>query len=79
MTKLLSALTLAAACALTGCASSDKGHDVHGHDHAGDAACCSTSGSCCKTSEIKTDVGEKKSSCATCKAVGKENCPTCKG
>ena len=89
MTKLLSALTLAAAFALTGCASSDKSHDVHGHDHAGGATCCGTDGSCCQTGTsaccgtdgtcCKTSTGDQKSSCATCKAVGKENCPTCKG
>jgi len=74
MRTLLTAVAVCSLLGLTAC--QNTGHKDHGHDHADGVACCSTTGTCCKTSEIKTDA---KKGCATCKAVGKENCATCKG
>lgn len=72
MRTLLTAVAVCSLLGLTACQ-----HSNHkGHKHADGVKCCSTTGTCCKTSEIKT---EAKKECATCKAVGKENCATCKG
>ena len=76
MRTLFSAVAVCSLLGLAACNSSGHKHDNGHHDVGTTADCCSTTGTCCKTSEIKT---EAKQGCATCDAVGKQNCATCKG
>lgn len=79
MRTLLSAVAVCSLLSLTACNSTaHKDHD--GHDHADGVACCTTTGTCCKTSDAGlTKIGaDAKKECVTCKTVGKDNCTTCK-